>query len=81
MSTPLRTFAIDPAEAPDEITINLVLRHTPARRLVAAAARYRREPVELLAELIETILRDDLVGAVIDETVPPANVGNGSTGR
>lgn len=38
-----------------------------AKRLIEYAERYRVEPVDLLADLIERVLQDDLVDAVMDK--------------
>lgn len=38
-----------------------------ARKLLGIADRKRRKPVELLAQAIECLIRDDLFSAVIDD--------------
>jgi hypothetical protein len=38
-----------------------------ARKLLDAADRFRRKPVELLAEAVEKLIEDDLFAAVIDD--------------
>ena len=52
-----------------EIDFEGQLRGEQAKRLIEHADRYKKEPVELLADIIETVLNDDLVTAVLD--VPP----------
>lgn len=50
-----------------EIDLQMTLRNELAQRLIDEAARLRREPVVLLADIIERVLTDNLVGAVLDE--------------
>ena len=53
---------------PDRIrmTIDLELRGQLARRLDAEAKRRGRPAAEIIADLIETVIEDDLVAAVLD---------------
>lgn len=50
-----------------EISCAIVLRDQLAERLEAHAERLGKSTVALLADLIETILNDNLVDAVIDQ--------------
>lgn len=59
------------------IEMHLVLREALACRLLASSEKFGRTPVQLMADLIETILRDDLVAAVLDESAS-APARNGS---
>lgn len=52
---------------PLEIDIELTLRGRLARMLTAHAERRRKGPAELLSDLIEAVLNDDLVNAVLDD--------------
>ncbi len=38
-----------------------------AKRLIEYAERYKRSPVELLADIIDKVLEDNLVDAILDE--------------
>lgn len=50
-----------------EIDLQMTLKNELAQKLIGEAARLRREPVDLLADIIERVLTDNLVGAVLDE--------------
>ena len=50
----------------NEIDIELQLRGPLAARLASAAFERRVKPAELLADIIETVLTDDLIAAVVD---------------
>lgn len=60
--------APQPREEVLEIECRLKLRNELAVRLNAHAVRLKRAPGELLADIIERVLQDDLVVAVLDET-------------
>ena len=49
-----------------EVDASLQLRGPLAESLIRHAVRLKQEPAELLADIIETVLGDDLVEAVID---------------
>jgi len=49
------------------LDIALQLRGRNAAMLLAEARKRRREPAELLADLIEAVLTDNLVDAVLDD--------------
>lgn len=50
-----------------EIKVETVFRGKLAQKLVDAAEERGCEPVELLATIIENVLGDDLIAAVVDE--------------
>lgn len=50
-----------------ELKIELELRGELAKQLLEYAERFKREPAALLSDLIERVLLDDLVDAVLDE--------------
>lgn len=52
------------------LDIDLQLRGRNAAMLIAEARKRRREPAELLADLIEAVLTDNLVDAVLDDDTP-----------
>lgn len=52
------------------LDVDLQLRGRNAAMLIAEAKKRRREPAELLADLIEKVLTDDLVDAVLDDDAP-----------
>lgn len=52
---------------PVEIEVGLTLRGPLALRLVEAADQRSMPVVELFAELVETILADNLVGSILDD--------------
>ena len=68
---PGRHFIAGPREAMVEITVTTKLRGDLATKLEANAARLKRAPVELLADIIQHVLEDDLVPAVLDEGRTP----------
>lgn len=45
----------------------LTLRGPTAAKLAKAAERRRREPADLLADIIERAIDDDLIDAILDE--------------
>lgn len=49
------------------IDIETQLRGRLARALVRAAARRKVKPVELLARIVETVLNENLIDAVLDD--------------
>jgi hypothetical protein len=49
-----------------EITVEATLKNGLAERLIQEAAARSREPVDLLAEIVETVIKDDLFAAVLD---------------
>jgi integral membrane sensor domain MASE1 len=53
--------------APGEIAIQIVLRCSLAETLRKHASRLKREPAVLFADIVEAVLGDDLVQAVLDE--------------
>lgn len=53
--------------ASPEITINIKLRGSCAISLINAALARRKKPVDVLADTIEAICRDDLFDAVMDD--------------
>lgn len=55
--------------ADDRIVLNceIALRGAMARVLLRRAAQRKRAPVELLAAIIEAVLMEDLVDAVLDD--------------
>lgn len=55
-----------PSATTYEIDVQMTLRDDLARKLMAAAKKRCVQPVNLLAQVVETVLRDDLVDAVID---------------
>ena len=56
-----------PREEVLEVECRLRLRNENATRLTAHATRLKRAPSELLADIIERVLTDDLVVAILDE--------------
>ena len=54
-------------ETPIEIDVQMTLKNDLARKLVAEAKRLGRSPVELMADIVERVLGDNLVSAVIDD--------------
>lgn len=50
-----------------ELTNEFTLKGELARTLLQHSAARQREPVEVLADLIEIILRDNLVDAILDD--------------
>ena len=54
-----------------EIECRLKLRSELAVRLDAHATRLKRSPSELLADIVERVLQDDLIVAVLDEAGAP----------
>lgn len=50
-----------------EITLEINLRGEMARRVIEHAERLSRAPVELMADIVERVLADDLIDAVLDE--------------
>lgn len=50
-----------------EIDLEMTLKNELAKKLIAEAERLGRSPVVLLADIIERVLTDNLVSAVIDE--------------
>jgi hypothetical protein len=50
-----------------ELEVHLILRGTVAAKLLSAAIQRNCKPVDLLADVIETVCNDDLFDAVIDE--------------
>lgn len=52
---------------PGDIAVEIVLRGPLAKKLRAEARKRRRRPVDLFADLVESVLEDDLVAAVLDE--------------
>lgn len=50
-----------------EITMRIVLRGELARQVIEIAERRRQEPVEMMASVVEIVIRDDMVDAVIDD--------------
>jgi hypothetical protein len=56
--------------APDtgpELTVDIVLRGRLARMLIKHAAVRKRDPAEVFADIVETVLREDMVDAVLDD--------------
>lgn len=51
---------------PGDIAVDTILRGPLAKTLLAEAAKRGVEPVVLLADIIEAVLTDDLVAAVLD---------------
>lgn len=51
-----------------EIDIELTLRGPLAATLRLHAARRRRKPVDVLADILEAVLGDDIVDAVLDDS-------------
>ena len=52
---------------PGDIAVEIVLRGPFAKKLRAEARKRRRRPVDLFADLVESVLEDDLVAAALDE--------------
>ena len=53
----------------DEVHGDFVIQGDGARFLIDAARARNKTPVELLVEIIETVLRDGLIDAVLDDEV------------
>ena len=53
----------------DEVHGDFVIQGDGARFLIDAARARTKTPVELLVEIIETVLRDGLIDAVLDDEV------------
>lgn len=49
------------------IDINMTLNGPLSDTLIAAAAKRGREPAEVFADIVEVVLGDDLVDAVLDD--------------
>lgn len=47
--------------------MEIVLRGELARQVIEIAERRRQEPVEMMASVVEVVIRDDMVDAVIDD--------------
>lgn len=56
-----------PGGPPVEIDIELTLKGPLAAVLIRHAGKRNRAPVELLADIIEAVLGDDIVDAVLDD--------------
>lgn len=50
-----------------EIEVFTTLRNDLARKLLVAAKERAVEPVELLADIVETVLGENLIDAVLDD--------------
>jgi hypothetical protein len=50
-----------------EIEAAFTLKNKLAKVLLEHAAKRQREPAELLADVVETVLQDDLIDAVLDD--------------
>ena len=50
-----------------DIFVEITLRNELARVLHAHAEKRRKEPVEVLADIVETVLKEDIVDAVLDD--------------